>query len=172
MGDKIKELSWTILRGSAPLVYIAGPVRAIGREEAVRLRESLERFLVARGCATFNPPGAWGSDLTDPVEKRLQEVNDQIIMSSDLMVVVGWQHHESKGTAHEVRLALRKGIPVVLMMGSVEQADAYLTQYVRAEQSVQHPTCVYVRPTLKKGETVYNLWFKPHMADPVEELLK
>lgn len=108
------------------LVYLAGPVRSVSREEASFWRLQMATRLHRMGIATFNPAAAWSvpnhftNGINDlELETSLQSINDIAVAMSNA-VVVAYQATPSVGTDREINLAkgLRKPI-VVLRLGNM-----------------------------------------------------
>lgn len=111
------------------LVYLAGPVRSVSREEASFWRLQMATQLHRIGIATFNPAAAWNvpSHMTNGVndmylERSLQSINDIAVAMSNGMIVA-YQGAPSDGTDHEIELAksLRKPIVILRMANTVDR---------------------------------------------------
>ncbi len=107
-------------RGGGGLIYLAGPIAAIGRPEACRLREELSGQLAPAGFTCFNPAGAWLVADAGHIA-ALQQGNDAVLQRCKAVVVLS-TGHDSPGTAHEVRLAEQFGIPVAVYQANGNSA--------------------------------------------------
>lgn len=103
------------------LVYLAGPVRSVGRDEAMFWRLQMATRLHRMGIATFNPAAAWDvpNHLTNGIndlelETSLQSINDIAVAMSN-GVVVAYQGVPSVGTDREIRLAKGLRKPIVVL---------------------------------------------------------
>ena len=97
------------------IVYLAGPIRAVGRAAAASWRNKLRQGLEDVGISTFCPVSAWlvvGGDCAD-VGSLVQLVDDVAVAVCDVMVVA-CTLHESGGTDHEIKLALALDKPIVV----------------------------------------------------------
>ena len=101
---------------NAELVYLAGPVRSLGKTAAVGIRQPLELYFLKRGKTTFNPPGAWSCDMGDPSEATIRRANDTIIAISDLVAAIYIPGVQSTGTDQEVVLAAKLNIPIIVVV--------------------------------------------------------
>lgn len=106
------------------IVYLAGPVRAVGRTASISWRQNVARLLVDRDIYSYNPPGAWMAPHLMPAgpdspgngqcaEVRIGIVNDMALDISDL-VLVAYHMALSEGTDHEIVNTLRAGKPLVV----------------------------------------------------------
>lgn len=97
---------------TARLVYLAGPVDAVSREEATDWREVASKHLLPE-FATFSPPGAFRIDGTQADAetcRALIEINNMAIDRS--CAVLANLRGRSFGTPIEVEFAKSRGIPV------------------------------------------------------------
>jgi nucleoside 2-deoxyribosyltransferase len=94
-------------------VYMAGPITAVGRVAAMAWRERLRRALEDRGIVTFDPAAAWIVPGMVDTGGAVQFVDDAAVAVCDV-VVVACTIHESRGTDHEIRLALALDKPIVI----------------------------------------------------------
>lgn len=97
------------------IVYLAGPITAIGKEAAMEREAALMAALVDLGAATFAPAHAWcvpGG--VEGARGRIQHVDDAAIAICDVVIVTYLDGIGSVGTDHEVELALSLGKPILL----------------------------------------------------------
>lgn len=111
----------------AQLVYLAGPVRVLGRSSAIDVRRPLENFFMQRGMVTFNPPGAWGAPIvgSDAIEATVKLGNDAMLAMSNIMATIFIPGVESTGTDEEMMLAAKLRInTMVIVHDRSEISDA------------------------------------------------
>lgn len=100
----------------AKLVYLAGPVRSLGRTAAIGIRQPLEIYFLRRGMVTFNPPGAWSCDMGDPSEMTIKFGNDLVLSASNIMAVMYIPGVHSVGTDEEMKIAASLRIPIIVVV--------------------------------------------------------
>lgn len=100
----------------AKLVYLAGPVRSLGRTAAIGIRQPLEIYFLRRSMVTFNPPGAWSCDMGDPSEETIKRANDTMLSISNMIAAIFIPGVQSTGTDDEIVLAARLSIPIIVVV--------------------------------------------------------
>ena len=99
------------------IVYLAGPITAIGKAAAMRREAALAQALAEEGITTFAPAHAWHvlppHAQYEDLGRSVQLVDDIAIAVSDV-VLVTYMGHESEGTDHETKLALSLGKPIIV----------------------------------------------------------
>lgn len=154
----------------ARLVYLAGPVRSVGRDKAIEIRKPLERFFVRRGFATFSPPGAWCGDFSDASEEAIKRGNDAILASSNLLAVTYMPGVVSVGTDAEVVLAAKLGIPIMVVSrhrDDVSHAIAWASPLI-GEANISYRTSVeFVITHGSSMDTVTVISYDPHKEGAV-----
>ncbi|MCK4302648.1 MAG: hypothetical protein KAY24_00210 [Candidatus Eisenbacteria sp.] len=98
---------------SKPLVYIAGPIQAIGKFPAMVRNAKLAYELSRLGIASFDPAAAFKVP-EDGTASAVEEVNKAAIRRCDVFVAF-WQGVQSPGTDREVTMALEGNLPIIVI---------------------------------------------------------
>jgi dUTP pyrophosphatase len=95
------------------LVYFAHPIDFSDGFDMMTVRSIRSVLAHVEGVAVFDPATAW--IVQPPMKGVLQRTNDKILNESDCMVAYLPTGVETKGTIHEIAIAIERGIPVVLL---------------------------------------------------------
>lgn len=106
------------------IVYLAGPIDAVTREEALGWRYEASRRLEAREIATFDPAAAfYGVALKDGPAVRA--INRVAVLQSTA-VLANLLDRRGFGTVREIEFACERGIPVYAAVGpDFKHLDAF-----------------------------------------------
>ena len=116
------------------LVYLAGPIDGVQRQEALDWRENVSQHLNQVGVSTFSPAHAFsvvyfsGNGLSNKVTARtVIEINRYAIRQSSVVLAYLPKDHITIGTIREIEYAVSIGKPVVVL---VERTDvSFLSLY-------------------------------------------
>ena len=116
------------------LVYLAGPVDGVQRQEALDWREDVSQHLNQAGVSTFSPAHAFsvacfgGSSLSNKATARaVTEINRYAISQSSVVLAYLPKDRVTIGTIREIEYAISIGKPVVAL---VEHTDvSFLSLY-------------------------------------------
>jgi len=109
------------------LVYLAGPVDGVQRQEALDWRENVSQRLNQADISTFSPAHAFsvvysgGNSLPNKVTARaVTEINRYAISQSSVVLAYLPKDRTTIGTIREIEYAVSIGKPVVVL---VERTD-------------------------------------------------
>jgi nucleoside 2-deoxyribosyltransferase len=116
------------------LVYLAGPVDGVQRQEALDWRENVSQRLNQADISTFSPAHAFsvvyscGNSLPNKVTARaVTEINRYAISQSSVVLAYLPKDRITIGTIREIEYAVSIGKPVVVL---VERTDiSFLSLY-------------------------------------------
>lgn len=116
------------------LVYLAGPVDGVQRQEALDWREDVSRRLNQAGISTFSPAHAFsvvyfgGNTSSNKVTARaVTEINRYAISQSSVVLAYLPKDRITIGTIREIEYAVSIGKPVVVL---IERTDvSFLSLY-------------------------------------------
>ncbi len=116
------------------LVYLAGPIDGVQREEALDWREGVSQYLNRTGISTFSPAHAFSvvyfnsNGPSNKVTARtVTEINRYAISQSSVVLAYLPKDRITIGTTREIEYAISIGKPVVAL---VEHADvSFLSLY-------------------------------------------
>jgi nucleoside 2-deoxyribosyltransferase len=116
------------------LVYLAGPVDGVQRQEALDWREDVSQRLKQAGVSTFSPAHAFsvvyfgGNSLSNKATARaVTEINRYAISQSSVVLAYLPKDRITIGTIREIEYAVSIGKPVVVL---VERTDiSFLSLY-------------------------------------------
>lgn len=116
------------------LVYLAGPVDGVQRQEALDWRESVSQCLNQAGVSTFSPAHAFsvvyfgGNGPSNKATARaVTEINRYTISQSSVVLAYLPKDRITIGTIREIEYAVSIGKPVVVL---VERTDvSFLSLY-------------------------------------------
>lgn len=135
---------------SGGMAYLAGPVRALGRQKAIELRRDLELLLFHDyGLFTYNPPGAWLGDGDRKSEEYIRIVNLTAVALCSVMAVIFLPNVESRGTEEELEIAVNMGKRVIILVEDGEHLSKAIAWVLQASPNrkagVQVDFC-YMQP--------------------------
>jgi len=117
------------------LVYLAGPIDGVQRQEALGWRENASRRLNQAGISTFSPAHAFSvvyfvssnSPLNEATARAATEINRYAIRQSSVVLAYLPKDRITIGTIREIEYAVSIGKPVVVL---VERTDvSFLSLY-------------------------------------------
>lgn len=133
-------------------VYLAGPIAAVSTMSATTWRREAIRHLYKYGLATFSPAHAWTLPIRNTggldeelVEMKVQPIDDMAVSLCD-GVLVSVEPVPSKGTDHELELALDYKKPIVLFVNDHAEWGAWAAEREVTEYpaSVHLPTACFL----------------------------
>jgi len=98
------------------LIYFAHPIDFADEECNRQVQEIRQSLAACRGIAVFDPAASW--IVTLPLQAEVQQTNDKVLRASDCVVAYLPTTTKTKGTIHEIAIALERGIPVVVITDS------------------------------------------------------
>ncbi len=117
------------------LVYLAGPIDGVQRQEALDWREGVSRRLNQAGVSTFSPAHAFSvvhfvgsnSSSNKATARAVTEINRYAISQSSVVLAYLPKDRITIGTIREIEYAISIGKPVVVL---VEHTDiSFLSLY-------------------------------------------
>ncbi len=116
------------------LVYLAGPIDGVQRQEALDWREDVSQHLNQAGVSTFSPAHAFSvvyfggnSPLNKATARAVTEINRYAISQSSVVLAYLPKDRTTIGTIREIEYAVSIGKPVVVL---VERTDvSFLSLY-------------------------------------------
>ena len=116
------------------LVYLAGPVDGVQRQEALDWREDMSQRLNQAGISTFSPAHAFSvvyfggnSPSNKATARAVTEINRYAISQSSVVLVYLPKDRITIGTIREIEYAVSIGKPVVVL---IERTDTpFLSLY-------------------------------------------
>lgn len=116
------------------LVYLAGPVDGVQRQEALDWRENVSRRLNQAGISTFSPAHAFSvvyfggnSSSNQATARAVTEINRYAISQSSVVLAYLPKDRITIGTIREIEYAVSIGKPVVVL---IERTDTpFLSLY-------------------------------------------
>ena len=116
------------------LVYLAGPIDGVQRQEALDWRENVSQHLNQVGVSTFSPAHAFfmvyfggNSPLNKATARAVTKINRYAIRQSSVVLAYLPKDHITIGTIREIEYAVSIGKPVVVL---VERTDvSFLSLY-------------------------------------------
>lgn len=109
------------------LVYLAGPIDGVQRQEALNWREDVSQRLNQVGVSTFSPAHAFSvvyfggdSPSNKAVARAVTEINRYAISQSSVVLAYLPKDRITIGTIREIEYAISIGKPVVVL---VERTD-------------------------------------------------
>lgn len=138
------------------LVYLAGPVDGVQREEALDWREGVSQHLNRVGISTFSPAHAFSvmylggdSPANKAVARAVTEINRYAISQSSVILAYLPKDRTTIGTIREIEYAISIGKPVVAL---VERTDIpFLSLYDTIQVSDWNEAVSAVIETLLTG---------------------
>ncbi len=138
------------------LVYLAGPVDGVQREEALDWREGVSRHLNRASISTFSPAHAFSvvyfggdSPSNKAVARAVTEINRYAISQSSVVLAYLPKDRTTIGTIREIEYAISIGKPVVAL---VECTDiSFLSLYDTIQVSDWNEAVSAVIETLLTG---------------------
>jgi len=93
------------------IVYLAGPVRSVGLDEAIKWRRIVSAILNKRGITTFDPASCfWRPQyITKPVAARIESINRAAIDVSDVVLACYDPRSMNIGTIRELEYGSARG---------------------------------------------------------------
>jgi len=116
------------------LIYLAGPVDGVQRQEALDWRENVSQRLNRAGISTFSPAHAFSvvyfggnSPLNKATARAVTEINRCAIRQSSVILAYLPKDRITIGTIREIEYAVSIGKPVVVL---IERTDTpFLSLY-------------------------------------------
>jgi len=109
------------------LIYLAGPITAVGQEESRKWRQEAAAKLEGAGFLAFDPAGAFTVPeglLADACTiTYIQEINNLAISKSQCLLARFIAGVKSIGTEEEIILAGQLGVPIVIYHENEKQCS-------------------------------------------------
>lgn len=117
------------------LIYFAHPIDFADPECNRRVGQIRDALAFCKGIAVFDPAASW--IVTMPLQPIVQEMNDRILREADCVVAFLPTSTKTRGTIHEIALAIEADKPIVLIVdeqfNTTSVYDAYLSNRANIE---------------------------------------
>ncbi len=112
------------------LVYLAGPIDDIGREEAIAWRASLGHWLSKHGISSFDPVGAYRVANIPSIAQQVVTIDKFAISQCDALVAYLGGKGRAFGTIREIEHAREMGKRVIVVADRLESAFSHDVEVV------------------------------------------
>jgi len=146
------------------LIYFAHPIDFADNECISRVEQIRSALAFCKGIAVFDPAASW--IVTMPLQPEIQQMNDRILREADCVVAYMPTTTKTKGTIHEVAIALEHDKPVIVI---TDRAFGDRSDY---ESHILHHPNVSLFDVANINLAVITAQAKTHNSQPSRQVAK